>query len=746
MSHPKDPNPLIDPDPALAIRVAQGLEHQRAGRWVDARRCFEAALAQQPDHPVTLYSLAAVEANSGHPERALDLINRLIRERPGFAPAFVARATIHQQIGDLQRAIADLDLALRLEPGSAQAQRDRDRLRELTPATAPQPDESPADLACRQAIAAQQEGRIRQARELFEEAIAREPHHFAALYSLAVIANQQGLDDEALDLMGRAVSASPDNELGHFALGTLFQSRGLAEGALAAFDRALSLRPGYVEAINNKATLLHGLGRQKEALLAVESGLVARPEDHRLLANKGYLLGEFKLHAASAGVFQRLLELRPDHDYAEGLHAYARLHACDWRDFDLHRSRIVDGVRTGRRVCNPLAFLAFSDDAHDARRCAEIFAADRFPAVAPPLWQGEAYRHRKRRIAFLSADFREHPVGYLLIGLVEYFDRRRFETYAISLGLRDGSDLQQRFRNGFDHFLECADKTSTEIARLMRSLEIDIAIDLSGYTAGSRLDILAFRPAPIQMTYLGFPGGLGAPYIDHLIADEITIPPQLQTAYRERVLYLPRCYLPRDTSVRPAAAVPERSACGLPPRGTVFCSFNHAYKINPPIFEAWMDLLRRTPGSVLWLMKLNEDAERMLLEHARRLEVDPARLVFATRVPRIEDHLARYRHADVFLDTFPYNGHTTASDALYAGVPVVTLAGTTFASRVAASLIASSGRAGHVARTLEDYQQAAQALAEDPGAPGLSPGEWHTSPAEEASSFGDLLASLSAQG
>ena len=479
------------------------------------------------------------------------------------------------------------------------------------------------------------------------------------------------------------------------------------------------------------------MGRQKDALLTTEAGLNVAPDDHKLLGNKGYILTEFKMHALAASVFRRLLDLNPNYDYAEGLHAFARLHSCDWTNFEENRSRIIEGVRAGSRVCNPLAFMSLSADAHDARKCAEIFAAHRFPAAKEPLWRGETYRHRRTRVAFLSADFREHPVGYLLIGLIEHFDKLRFETYGISMGIRDGSDLYRRYRNGFDHYLDCEDKTSSEIARLLRAMEIDIAIDLSGYTSGSRLDILSHRPAPIQMTYLGFPGGLGTPYIDYLIADRVTVPESLQDAYCEKVLYLPSCYLPRDTSVKPAEHAPPREHFGLPSNGTVFCSFNHDYKINPPMFGIWMELLRENPGSVLWLMKLHDDAERNLQASARQLDVDPQRLVFATRVPRVEDHLARYRHADVFLDTYPYNGHTTASDAIYAGVPVVTMSGTSFASRVAGSLLAHSGASGYTVTTLEEYKGAV------PRAVGLTraeTGAWHQRVDEEARGFSDALA------
>jgi protein O-GlcNAc transferase len=396
-------------------------------------------------------------------------------------------------------------------------------------------------------------------------------------------------------------------------------------------------------------------------------------------------------------------------------------------------------VRAGKRVCNPFAMMAITDNAEDHMKCAAIFGEHRFPIAKDPMWRGEAYRHRKKRVAFISADFREHPVGYLLVGLIEQLDKSKLETYGISLGIRDGSDLYKRYRNAFDHYLDCKDKTSHEIARLMRAMEIDIAIDLSGYTAGSRLEIFAHRPAPAQATYLGFPGGLNVPYIDYLIADRVTVPEDMQKHYREKILYLPHCYLPRDTSVKPSPDTPKRSDFGLPDDGLVFCSFNHDYKINPPMFTVWMELLRENPKSVLWLMKLNEDAQKNLAASANAYDIDPSRLVFATRVPRIEDHLARYRLANVCLDTFPYNGHTTTSDALLAGVPVVTMAGQGFASRVAASLLNDASKLQQACTNSIEYGSLSNLLANQSTIKTEVEPVWPIGTNTQADAFSDLL-------
>jgi len=314
-------------------------------------------------------------------------------------------------------------------------------------------------------------------------------------------------------------------------------------------------------------------------------------------------------------------------------------------------------------------------------------------------------------VAFISGDFRIHPVGDLLIGMLEKFDKTQFELTGIFTGVPDSSDLWKRYRCVFNHYLDVKDTPSLEVAKIIRAMEIDIAIDLSGHTEGSRLEVLSHRPAPVQATYLGFPGTLGLSFIDYLIADPRIIPTELQHHYREKVLYLPHCYLPRDNSVVPSSETPKRSDFGLPETGIVFCSFNHDYKINPPIFKVWMELLKDVPGSVLWLMKLNDGAHVNLTNSAIEHGVAPERIVYATRLPRIEDHLSRYRLADIFLDTYPYNGHTTAGDALRAGLPVVSLCGESFASRVAASLLHDVGLPQYACITLADYKATALRMA-----------------------------------
>ncbi|WP_367849715.1 tetratricopeptide repeat protein [Rhodoferax sp. WC2427] len=564
------------------------------------------------------------------------------------------------------------------------------------------------------AIGLQNERQPEAASELFNEVLAVDEHNAAALYSLAVIVMQAGDAAGALALSARGLQHNPQFAPLHYVHGAVLQALDRRDEALQSFDAALALQPDYVEALLNSGVLLRNMFRHQEALERFNRVVTIDPNHVTALGNFGILLTEFKQSEQAIKAFERLLALAPGYDYAPGLLFYERMHICDWRGFDELTQRLVEGVRAGQRACKSLAFMSASDQAADHLLAAKTFAAHYCPPKPVAFWRGERYRHSKIRLAYVSPDFREHPVGHLMAGVFEQHDKGRFETIAISLGIDDQSRLRARMVGAFDHFIDARGMGSEEVARKMREMEVDIAVDLGGYTSDTRTDIFAYRPAPVQVNYLGYPGTMGTPFHDYIIADRYTIPPEHQTLYTERVVYLPDTYLPTDNSVQIADNTPSRAECGLPEAGFVFCSFSHDYKISPPVFGVWMHLLAQVPGSVLWLVSRGEVAQRNLRAAAEARGIDPARLVFAGRVPRVEDHLARYRQADLFLDTHPYNAHTTAADALMAGLPVVTCMGGSFPSRVAGSLLHALGVPELVTQSLEGYEALALGLARDP--------------------------------
>ncbi|BDI06148.1 tetratricopeptide repeat protein [Sphaerotilus microaerophilus] len=564
------------------------------------------------------------------------------------------------------------------------------------------------------AIELQNAGQVDEAERLFRHYLDHFPLDPAALYSLAVILLRRPDTPAVLALLAPAVQQGVAFAPVWFAHGTALQNQGRREEALASYDRALALQSDYTEVLINSGVLLRELHRHGPALERFNRVLITKPNHETALANCAVLLTEFKRSEDAQRMLERLLAINPDYDYGLGLLAYERLHVCDWREADALQERIVEGVRAGRRSCKSLGLMAMSDSAADHQRCAQIFAAQRYPRSAQPLWRGDRYRHERIRLAYVSPDLREHPVGHLMAGIFERHDRRRFETIAISIGTDDGSPLRSRIQGAFDRFIDARPMASRQVAELMRELEVDVAVDLAGFTSDSRSDIFSHRPAPVQVNYLGYPGTLGTDYMDYIVADRHVIPPEHHGFYNEQVVYLPDAYLPPAVGVQIAERTPTRAECGLPEDAVVFCSFNHDYKISPHMFAVWMRLLAQVPGSVLWLMSRSELSQRHLREEAAKAGVDPARLVFAQRVPRVEDHLARYRQADLFLDTHPYNAHTTAADALLAGLPVLTWRGQAFPARVAASLLHAAGLPELVTDSLAGYEALALQLARDP--------------------------------
>jgi protein O-GlcNAc transferase len=369
-------------------------------------------------------------------------------------------------------------------------------------------------------------------------------------------------------------------------------------------------------------------------------------------------------------------------------------------------------LAAGRPIVTPFTLLGICDDPALQLQCAKNYLDERMPVRPEPLRSGARNCNGRLRIAYLSADFQNHATAYLTAELFELHDRSRFEIAAISFGRDDSNSMRRRLTKAFDQFHDVQASSDRDVAMLIRDLQIDIAVDLKGFTRDARPEILSFRPAPIQVNFLGFPATMGADFMDYIIADRTVLPFDQHRFYPEKVVHLPDCYQPNDSKRSIADRTCTRPEARLPDDGFVFCCFNNNFKITSPVFEAWMRLLVAVPGSVLWLLRDNGDAQANLLHQAQAQGVDPARLVFADRVT-LDAHLARHRLADLSLDTLPYSAHTTASDALWAGVPVLTCKGQAFAGRVAASLLQAVGLPELVTRCLADYEAAALRLATD---------------------------------
>jgi protein O-GlcNAc transferase len=567
-------------------------------------------------------------------------------------------------------------------------------------------------LAFQRAVAFHQAGRLPEAEQIYRQILKAEPRHFDSQFMLGVIYSQRGHHAEALRHIDLALKINPKSAAAH-------NSRGVALGklkrpveALASFDRAIALTPDHAEAHSNRGNALRELGRLEEALSSCDRAVALKPDHAEAFNNRGNVLIGLKRQADAIASFERALEINPDFAYARGLRLLTKMQLCDWRSYAADIAQVTEGVRAGKRVSTPWAVLGQCDGPDDQLLCAQIWVRDKYPAT-PPIYRGERYRHEKIRVAYLSADFRRHPTADLTARLFELHDRARFEIFGISFGPDDRSEMRARLAGSFDRFHDVAARDDREIAGLMRRLEVDIAVDLMGHTFDSRLGILAARPAPIQVAYLGYPGTTGAPFIDYLIADPVVLPFERQKFCAEKIVHLPDSYQVNDSTKVIAPITPSRAQAGLPADGVVFCSFNQNFKITPPVFDIWMRLVGQVEGSVLWLLSGEDGANANLCNAAQARGVDAARLKFAPRL-ELAEHLARLRLADLFLDTSPVNAHTGASDALWAGVPVLTCAGNAFAGRVGASLLMALGLPELITDSLADYEALALALARDP--------------------------------
>ena len=635
----------------VRLAVAQ---HQ-AGLLDAAEAGYRAVLAQQPTHLPALQMLGVLLSQTDRLQEGIELLQQVVDASPNDPAARNNLGNGLRGVGRHAEAAASFEQAIRLQPKFVDAWSNWGN--------------ALSDLQ-----------RYAEAVQAYDQALALQPQHANAL------------NNRASALLGLRQYAQ----------------------ALRDFDLSIQLQPQVAETYMHRAVALLGLGQNAAALESSDMALQLQPAMVKAYWYRVSALQSLKRYTAAAAACDSVLALDPDYPYAQGVALHARLAACDWQDYDQRVAAVREGVRAGRKTADPFYFLASAGNPADELACARGVQKNQPPAQTDAR-PHTRHPHARLRLAYLSADLHQHATAYLMAELFERHDRSRFEVYAYSFGPADASPMRQRLVRAFDAFHDVTDWTDARVAQHMREQEVDIAIDLKGYTAQNRMGIFALRPAPIQVNYLGYPGTLGADYIDYLVGDAIVTPPEHDAFYTEKVIRLPGSYQVNDRQREIAAEAPSREACGLPAEGFVFCCFNNNYKINPPVFDVWMRLLQRVPGSVLWLLQDNLDAVEHLRAAARARGVDAQRLVFAGRLP-LPQHLARHRHAGLFLDTLPYNAHTTTSDALWAGLPVLTCLGASFAGRVAASLLHAVGLPELVAADLLAYEALAYDLATDPQA------------------------------
>jgi predicted O-linked N-acetylglucosamine transferase (SPINDLY family) len=483
----------------------------------------------------------------------------------------------------------------------------------------------------------------------------------------------------------------------------------LHDAAIESYDKAIAIRANTMEAHFNRGLALHALKRRQSAIESYNRAIALRPDLADAYYNRGLALDELKQYEAAIESFDKAYAIKPDFEFLYGKRLNAQMAVCSWNTVEAQISHLVMKIRQNQKVTSPFAIIALSDSLPLQRQVAEAFVKHHHPVNFEFGSIPKRPRGQKIRLGYFSADFHNHATAYLMADLFEKHDRDKFELVAFSFGTVSNDEMQQRIRAAFDRFEEVRNQTVKEIAQLARGIGIDIAIDLKGFTQDARVGIFCYRVAPVQVNYLGYPGTMGADYMDYLIADKILIPEVSQVHYSEKIIYLPNSYQV-NAKRKISDKLFTRAELGLPESGFVFCCFNNNYKITPRGFDGWMRILSRVDGSVLWLLEDSPTAASNLRKEAQLRGVSPERLVFAQRMP-LPEHLARHRAADLFIDTLPCNAHTTASDALWAGLPVLTCTGEAFASRVAASLLNAIGLPELITTTQEDYEALAVELA-----------------------------------
>jgi predicted O-linked N-acetylglucosamine transferase (SPINDLY family) len=634
------------------IQIAVG--HQRAGRFADAVGIYKRILDIAPDHFDCVYLLGTLYAQQGDLNAAIGLFRRATRLRPDVLDVQYNLAVALGMTGNHDEAAEAYKLILRADPAHPHARNNY-------------------------ATSLMNGGKFAAALRQYDELVAQHP----------------GLADAYVNR------------------GMALQYLKRIDAALADYDKAIALRPNFPQAHVNRGNVLAMLHRSDDALESFKKASALQPDFADAYSNAGNIYTTRRSYGEALAAYDRALALRPDDSETRSMRLLAKLHLCDWRNFDAESRSLLASVRSGAPVY-PFSILPVSATPGEQLRCAATFSKTRYPGSEKPLWHGTGYKHDRLRIAYVSSDFREHAVSHLAAGMFECHDRARFEVTAISIGPGDGSELRQRLERSFDAFIDASVMRDDETAALIRKAEIDILVDLNGYTQGARIGIFALRPAPIQVTYLGYAGTLGADYFDYILADRTVVPSEKFEFYTERVAWLPDSFMVTDRMRPIAERTPTRSELQLPDGAFVFCCFNQPYKIGPTVFEVWMRLLKAVDGSMLWLKESGAEATRNLRREAEQRGVAATRLIFAPSVPLAADHLARQRQADLFLDTLPYNAHATTADALWAGLPVVTCLGGTFAGRVAASLLKAAGLDDLITTSLDDYEALTLKLAREP--------------------------------
>ncbi|MBU3636999.1 tetratricopeptide repeat protein [Polynucleobacter sp. es-MAR-4] len=667
-----------------------GIVSAKKGLYPEALKYTNDSLKALPKNPITLSNLGNIYLELKEFEKALDAYDKSIKIEPKYAEAWSNKGNVLQELKRFEEAITHYDQAITLTPNSAEAWSNKGN-------------------------ALQEVKRFEEALTHYDQALQLRPNYAEAWSNKGNALQEVKRFEEAIAHYDQALGLKPEYVKAYASKGNTLQKMKRFEEAIAYYDHALSLDSAFAEAYSCKGYALHDLKQFDEAITQHDKALALNSDRAESWLNKGLTLNALARYDEAITCCQKALSLVPDLDWVDGYLIHLRMKIASWSGFAGILENIFIKILANKKAIRPFDLLSLNDDPVLNRQAANIFAKNQFLSnldLEPIPKHG---KNEKIRIAYFSPDFRNHPVSFLTAELFEIHDRSRFEVVAFALQKAPvGDEMNLRLKQGFDKFIEVDNLSDQEIAGLARDLGIDIAIDLAGFTQNSRVGIFSYRAAPIQVNWLGYPGTIGADFIDYIVADRAIIPESHRDFYAEKIVHLPDTYMVDDSMRLPSSRVFTREECGLPEDAFIFCCFNNDFKFNPHVLDVWSRILLTVENSVLWISKNNKDFQENIKAEFEKCHIASSRIIFAQRVDSMADYLARYRLADLFLDTYPYGAHTTAVDSLKAGVPLLTLMGQSFPSRVAASLLNAIGLPELITTNEEEYAALAIELATKP--------------------------------
>jgi predicted O-linked N-acetylglucosamine transferase (SPINDLY family) len=669
-------------DASIQYNLAKALAD--SGNNKDAIAHHKKAVALAANNPEAWLNYGKSASNLGRYEDALVWFGKALSLKPDYAEALLNKGAILKVLKKLEEAIALAEQALSINPNLVEAWSNKGgALKELK--------------------------RFDEAVIHYDKAISLKPDYHEAWSNKGVTLHELKRFDEAIAHYDKALSLKSDYAEAWSNKGATLHELKRYDEAIAHYDKAISLKPDYHETWSNKGVALYELNQFDEAITHYDKALSLKPDYHEAWANKGSTLNLLKKHSESAKCFQKALELNSKDSYLLGKAHHQMMLGCDWSNYEKNINEIFNLANEGRKGAEPFGFQGISSSEELLKKCAEIYSNDVFPPLGN-LSKVSQYNHHKIRVGYLCGEFRNQATSILMTRVWELHNKSKFEIFAFDNGWDDDSDYRHRIAGAFSNIFDISRLSDLDAAKLIQHNEIDILVNLNGFFGYARQGIFSYKPAPIQVNYLGFPGTMGVKYMDYIIADKVVIPEESKIHYVEKLAYLPNSYQANDDMRTISDRKFSKAELGLPEDAFVFACFNNNYKITPTVFDSWLRILSLVQGSVLWLLADNPTAKDNLIKEAFSRGIDSSRLVFAERLP-ISEHLARHDLADLFLDTLPYNAHTTCSDALWVGLPVLTLMGHTFPGRVSASLLSAMGLSELVTHTQEEYEALAVELA-----------------------------------